>query len=611
MKKTAFRKTFLQLVSSVIVLGVFILLAVGSGEIIDPFELGENLGPMKVTYTTDPLPNGDLLIKANYSDGHYIEEIGQRNERGQADGLVTREHYDRWGKLISRETCTFKNSWRNGVSTITFFSTGEVKTRCYKMGEKVDCDKKAAWITEEQSAYDLLIENYPWYGFLLNSFDFDDTYLKSFMDTLEIILFAYEAADTLNEDGFTDYYNDAISDLGKTPYDSIIQINGEHILFHGLDLIKHNEFRLITFDRYWSEDKDTYKIVKNKYPNYLLLITAGEMEITDDDFKGFCEQYDSLLNSYGILDPNDDYFVDSVDFRMYRAFSEITSDDSDSTSSNVETSSMLLKSLEMDIIPGTKLKLSSLNKLAFAVNKTSLSQTSANVEPADVATMVVLMMIIEIIKADLVLNATEEAYNLKKGVVMGATVVTEFVGNNSATSATIAGDVLKDGGGDVIERGIVWSQGYNPNLDNDVVSSGSGIGIYEVNILGLTEGETYFARAFATNSAGTAYGNNIEFVAQSNVGINKVDKNQMEFKIYPNPASEHITFLFNTETQEKMVLILININGQVVLEKTLIYLSQGENKVELNVSGLENGIYNCRLMNNNNEKASLKFVIAH
>ena len=88
-------------------------------------------------------------------------------------------------------------------------------------------------------------------------------------------------------------------------------------------------------------------------------------------------------------------------------------------------------------------------------------------------------------------------------------VVTGTSSNISYNAATILGEVTSDGGATVTQRGICYSTTTNPTISNSIVVSGSGIGTFSSNLAGLTGTTTYYARAFATNSSGTAYGDQI------------------------------------------------------------------------------------------------------
>lgn len=72
----------------------------------------------------------------------------------------------------------------------------------------------------------------------------------------------------------------------------------------------------------------------------------------------------------------------------------------------------------------------------------------------------------------------------------------------TTTSATLNGEVTDDGGATVTDRGFVYSTDYT---FNNSVSSGVGVGTFNSNLTGLISG-TYYYKAYATNSAGTSYG---------------------------------------------------------------------------------------------------------
>ena len=207
-------------------------------------------------------------------------------------------------------------------------------------------------------------------------------------------------------------------------------------------------------------------------------------------------------------------------------------------------------------------------------------------------------------------NAVRDAYTIKKGIVTLATVTTNFSGNISSSSVSLSGNVIDDGGGVVTTRGIAWGTVYNPDTNNNTKPAGEGAGSFETVIDGLAEGETYYARTYATNSFGTAYGNCISFIAGNTVGLIGIETNDRDFNIYPNPASAETTLSFTVESSENVVVTIVNMNGQIMLKKDLGSLSLGENRVKLNISNLENGLYHCQLSNIVNVKASEKLLIA-
>jgi len=89
--------------------------------------------------------------------------------------------------------------------------------------------------------------------------------------------------------------------------------------------------------------------------------------------------------------------------------------------------------------------------------------------------------------------------------------------NNVGTYSAIAGgNVLSDGGSAVTERGVCFSTLSFPTIiSNNITMDGSGSGNYTSNLSGLSANTTYYVRAYATNSVGTAYGNQLIFTTSS------------------------------------------------------------------------------------------------
>ncbi len=92
------------------------------------------------------------------------------------------------------------------------------------------------------------------------------------------------------------------------------------------------------------------------------------------------------------------------------------------------------------------------------------------------------------------------------------TVSTSAASGVTYQSAESGGQVTDDGGGSVVERGVVYGTGQNPTTGTGIkVVSGSGLGAFTSSLTSLNPGTTYYLRAYAMNSAGPAYGAQVSF----------------------------------------------------------------------------------------------------
>ncbi len=102
------------------------------------------------------------------------------------------------------------------------------------------------------------------------------------------------------------------------------------------------------------------------------------------------------------------------------------------------------------------------------------------------------------------------------------TLITTAVSSITQTSSSSGGNISNDGGAAITTRGVCWSTSPNPTIAlTTKTTNGAGTGAFTSNITGLTANTSYFTRAYATNSQGTAYGNEISFTTlQNSTGIN-------------------------------------------------------------------------------------------
>lgn len=93
------------------------------------------------------------------------------------------------------------------------------------------------------------------------------------------------------------------------------------------------------------------------------------------------------------------------------------------------------------------------------------------------------------------------------------TVTTQPVTDITKTTATGNGNVTDDGGATITERGVCWNTSPTPTTANSKATSAGTTGAFTASITGLTEGTTYYVRAYAINAEGTSYGSEVSFVA--------------------------------------------------------------------------------------------------
>jgi len=97
------------------------------------------------------------------------------------------------------------------------------------------------------------------------------------------------------------------------------------------------------------------------------------------------------------------------------------------------------------------------------------------------------------------------------------TVTTTSITNVAGTTASSGGNVISDGGASIILRGICWSTNPNPTLANSHTTDGSGTGEFVSFLTNLNLATHYYVRAYAANSVGMAYGDELSFTTSPTV----------------------------------------------------------------------------------------------
>ncbi len=95
-----------------------------------------------------------------------------------------------------------------------------------------------------------------------------------------------------------------------------------------------------------------------------------------------------------------------------------------------------------------------------------------------------------------------------------ATLSTLAVTNITEKTAQSGGEITHDGGSEISSRGIVWGRDPKPTLaqNHGIAEDGSGSEIFGISLNDLVHNMVYYVRAYATNQAGTVYGEEQQFI---------------------------------------------------------------------------------------------------
>jgi len=104
-------------------------------------------------------------------------------------------------------------------------------------------------------------------------------------------------------------------------------------------------------------------------------------------------------------------------------------------------------------------------------------------------------------------------------------------------SAISGGIISLQGDTSILEKGICWSSNPSPTTNDHKTAAGNGAAGFSSTLTGLTKSTKYYVRAYATNSNGTSYGNELSFITTENIAIGQ--NHAGGFVFYVDDAGEH------------------------------------------------------------------------
>ena len=179
-------------------------------------------------------------------------------------------------------------------------------------------------------------------------------------------------------------------------------------------------------------------------------------------------------------------------------------------------------------------------------------------------------------------------------------LTTISVSEITSTTAVSGGNIIYDGGSSILSHGVCWNTNVNPLIDLDTkTTDGTGSGIYSSNITGLTPGMTYYVRAYATNSVGTGYGEQVTF--RSEISTNSTQIQSQKIKIFPNPVSGILTIEYYDDKFESFNIL--DSRGVILRkEKSITPIQQ------IDFSKYEPGFYILEFVSSKGEFKRVKLV---
>lgn len=151
-----------------------------------------------------------------------------------------------------------------------------------------------------------------------------------------------------------------------------------------------------------------------------------------------------------------------------------------------------------------------------------------------------------------------------------AVLSTAVISSITSTSAISGGTIISDGGSSVTARGVCWNTSANPTIANNITTDGTGTGSFVSSLTNLTADTQYYFRAYATNSQGTAYGEEYSFSTSGNsppsapVAISASSLGINSFVANWNASAGATSYRLDVSTASNFATLLSNYNNLTV-----------------------------------------------
>lgn len=93
-------------------------------------------------------------------------------------------------------------------------------------------------------------------------------------------------------------------------------------------------------------------------------------------------------------------------------------------------------------------------------------------------------------------------------------LTTTSISEITSSTANCGGNISSNGGEVIKARGVCYCTNQSPTVSDNLTDDGTGDGVFQSKLIGLTPDTKYYVRAYAINSVGTGYGNEIVFTTE-------------------------------------------------------------------------------------------------